>query len=226
MIAGLLAPAAWFMACAVLVVLSIAFIDRPVARFVHDQLLNVPAATEIARLPVTFVLVPVLALGAGGAALAAGARMAEVLRVGGLAMASFLLGDLLKSALKFGFGRTWPETWVHDNASFIRDGVYRFAPMHGGQQFASFPSGHMTAAASVLAVAWMVAPWGRPLWALALAMAAATLLLMNFHFVSDVIAGGFLGVASAVVVTKLAARRRWRMAAKRPGRMPAAKLPQ
>ena len=30
--------------------------------------------------------------------------------------------------LAYAFGRYWPDTWVHDNPSLIRDGAYGFHP--------------------------------------------------------------------------------------------------
>src|SRR5262249_61381324 len=45
--------------------------------------------------------------------------------------ASLAISEAIKVQLKFAFGRTWPETWVRDNPSFIRDGVYGFNPFHG-----------------------------------------------------------------------------------------------
>jgi hypothetical protein len=41
-----------------------------------------------------------------------------------------------------GFGRTWPESWLGDNPSWIRDDVFGFFPFHGGRGWESFPSGH------------------------------------------------------------------------------------
>ncbi len=204
---------AWFFVGAILVTMSIAFIDRPVARFVHGALREPRIAAALAHVPETRVLVPLLAFLVAGVALAAGIRAMEVLRIGGLAMASFAIAEFIKIGLKIAFGRPWPETWIHNNPSFIRDGVYAFSPFHGGQSFASFPSGHMTAASSVMVVAWLVLPRGRPLWALVMLGAAVGLVAMNYHFVADVIAGFFLGTAVAVVTVRLARRAMLRVVA-------------
>ena len=99
----------------------------------------------------------------------------------------------LKGALKYAFGRTWPETWEHQNPSFIRDGIYGFFPFHGGAAYGSFPSGHMTAVCAAMTVLWQLWPRGRPVYALAAAAAGLGLLCMNYHFLSDILAGACLG---------------------------------
>jgi hypothetical protein len=44
---------------------------------------------------------------------------------------SVIVAESIKDQLKFIFGRTWPETWVQNNPSFIHDGVYGFNFMRG-----------------------------------------------------------------------------------------------
>ena len=65
------------------------------------------------------------------------------------------MAETIKNGLKFVFGRTWPETWVNNNPSFIRDGVYGFNWFHGGAGYASFPSGHMSVTCALAAVLWI-----------------------------------------------------------------------
>ena len=72
------------------------------------------------------------------------------------------------------FGRTWPATWTNNNPSLLRDRVYGFNCFHSGHGYSSFPSGQT---AAVLAV-------------------GIVLTGANFHFLSDVIAGGFVGISS------------------------------
>jgi len=101
----------------------------------------------------------------------------------------------VKDQLKLVFGRTWPETWVRDNPSFIRDGVYGFNPFHGGPGFAAFPSGHTTAICAVISVLWICYPRYRVLYGICMAAVALGLVGADFHFLGDVIAGAFLGVS-------------------------------
>lgn len=106
---------------------------------------------------------------------------------------SVIVAETIKAQLKFVFGRTWPETWIHNNPSLIHDNVYGFNFFHGGPGYASFPSGHTTAICAAVSVLWMVYPKFRVIYALAVAAVVIGLLGADYHFVSDVIAGGFLG---------------------------------
>ncbi len=80
------------------------------------------------------------------------------------------------------FGRTWPETWIDNNPSFIRDGAYGFHWFHGGGGYKSFPSGHMAATCAVLAVLWICYPRFKPLYLLAGLAVAAGLDRRQFPF--------------------------------------------
>jgi membrane-associated phospholipid phosphatase len=113
-----------------------------------------------------------------------------------LAAASLAVADAVKDQLKFAFGRTWPETWVRNNPSFIHDGVFGFYPFHGGPGFAAFPSGHATAVCAVMSVLWLCYPRFRLFYAAAIVAVAVALVVADFHFLGDVIAGGFLGITT------------------------------
>jgi membrane-associated phospholipid phosphatase len=109
------------------------------------------------------------------------------------ACVSLVLADQFRETLAFVFGRYWPETWVNDNPSLIRDGAYGFHPFHGGSAYASFPSGHTARTLAVAAVVWIAYPRWRWACGLASGAVAAGLLGMDYHFVGDVIAGCFVG---------------------------------
>jgi membrane-associated phospholipid phosphatase len=120
---------------------------------------------------------------------------------------SVIVAEITKDQLKFVFGRTWPETWVQDNASFIRDGVFGFNFMHAGQAYQSFPSGHMAVIGAVVSVLWVFYPKLRGLYALAILAGAAGLICANYHFLSDVFAGAFLGISVGWLATAVWLRR-------------------
>jgi membrane-associated phospholipid phosphatase len=113
-----------------------------------------------------------------------------------LSGASLAVATVLKDELKFAFGRTWPETWIRNNPSFIRDGVYEFFPFHGGPGYTSFPSGHAATICTVMTVLWICYPRWRPLYGLCMLAVAVGLVGANFHFLSDVIAGSYLGISA------------------------------
>src|SRR5271154_2145787 len=74
--------------------------------------------------------------------------------------ASLIISGIAKEA----FGRTWPESWLGDNPSWIRDGMYGFFPFHGGDGWESFPSGHTSAIATLATVLWVAWPKLRFFW--------------------------------------------------------------
>ncbi len=98
-----------------------------------------------------------------------------------------------KDMLKIAFGRTWPETFTCGNPSFIRDAAYGFAPFHGGQGWASFPSGHDMVVFAAAGCLWVLLPRLRTLYMLAAVLVSVGLLVADFHWLSDIVAGGLFG---------------------------------
>jgi membrane-associated phospholipid phosphatase len=183
------------LSCVVLVAVSIVFVDRPVAllmhRLFHRSLWFVPligVAQLILMLAAPLLLIATIAACLGWRPAARGwSAVACAIAV--------LVAVTCKDGLKEAFGRTWPETWIQNNPSFIRNGVYGFSPFHGGAGWASFPSGHTAAIGAVVGVLWWREPELRGLWALLMVLTGVGLIGGNFHFLSDVIAGGYLGFA-------------------------------
>ena len=103
-----------------------------------------------------------------------------------------------KNELKFYFGRTWPDSWGPEIASFLRDNAYGFHFFHSSKSFESFPSGHAAVIAAVISVLWIFYPKLRTLWSVCIVAADIALVAMNIHFLSDVVAGSFVGVSSGL----------------------------
>jgi membrane-associated phospholipid phosphatase len=183
------------LSCLVLVCVSIAFIDRPLAllmhRLFHRSHWLLPLA-GIGQIPKSLAgPVLVVAALAGWLGWRPGRRAWTVIAC---AVAVIIAGSV-KDVLKEAFGRTWPEPWLGGNPSLIGNGAYGFSPFHGGEGWASFPSGHAAAIGAMAGVLWWHLPEHRWLWALLVALAAAGLVADTYHFLSDVIAGGYLGFA-------------------------------
>jgi membrane-associated phospholipid phosphatase len=171
------------------------WLDRPIAHLAHDRFGPFHLFEKLTLIPDALTLIAVvafLALGLRGLTGQGLSRFQTVLLVSGISLA---VAVVIKDELKFAFGRAWPETWTRNNPSFIRDDVYGFFPFHGGPGYASFPSGHTTAICTVMTVLWLCYPRFRPVYALSMAAVAIGLVGANFHFLSDVIAGGFLGIS-------------------------------
>ncbi len=113
-----------------------------------------------------------------------------------------------KAVLKVVFGRVNARVWLS------APHLYGFHWFHGGGDFAGFPSGHMAVLTPVaLALAWAFPRW-RPLFFSGLVLLAFALLVTDYHFLSDVAAGIYLGFvadqAAAWIVRKTGTTRKWR----------------
>jgi membrane-associated phospholipid phosphatase len=193
--------------CVAAVAMCYFWIDRPVAFFVYHHQINKfqifrwltyppPELQNWSALVLTILMVR----RAWGPFL----QWQKVLLVSFL---SLIVADSLRISLGDVFGRYWPETWIHDNPSLIGTGTYGFHPFQRGDDIGSFPSGH---ACRILAFAtvWLIAiPRSRTVQAAVIVLCApmlVSLVAMNYHFVSDVIAGGVLGGIVAAYAAHLA----------------------
>ncbi|HXN43972.1 MAG TPA: phosphatase PAP2 family protein [Xanthobacteraceae bacterium] len=188
---------------ALAVAVSYQWLDRPIAYFVHAHFHNEPLFARLTRIPEFFAPLAVLAFIVLGLRALMEKPLTRLEAVALLCALSLVVASAIKNQLKLGFGRTWPETWVRDNPSLIRDGVYGFHPFHGGGGFESFPSGHTTAVVAVVSVLWICYPRFRMLYGLLVAVVVIGLIGADFHFLSDCIAGAFLGASTGWIVVTL-----------------------
>jgi len=180
------------------------WIDRPVAFFVYRHHINTIKVFRWLTYPPpevqnwsALILTILVVRRAWGPFL----RWQKVLLV---ACLSLIVADDFRISLGDVFGRYWPETWAHDNPSLIGTGTYGFHPFQRGDDIGSFPSGH---ACRILgfATVWVIAiPHSRIIATVLSAPMLVSLVAMNYHFVSDVIAGSVLGGIVATYATHLA----------------------
>ena len=190
--------------CIVAVLICYFWIDRPVAFFVYDNHINkievfrwfTYPPPEVQNWSALMLTILVLRR-AWGPFL----RWQKVLLV---ACVSLIVADDFRISLGDVFGRYWPETWTHDNPSLIGTGTYGFHPFQRGDDIGSFPSGH-AARIFGFATVWMIAmPTSRVAATLICAPMLVSLVAMNYHFVSDVIAGSVVGALVATYAAHLA----------------------
>lgn len=201
----------WTAGLVVCLFVCIELIDRPLATFVHVHFAGLgktPFVTNYRgrELPVTvamLLLAPaqivslasplgILVLGAARIALR---TPPPILLPTLTACITTSLGLEVKEELKRLFGRTWPESWAGDNVSWIRDGVFEFHFGASGISFGSFPSGHMTAIVTFTLPLCRAYPRLVLPSLLCWLMVAGGLILGNYHFLSDIIAGAALALA-------------------------------
>src|SRR5206468_4170994 len=190
--------------CIVAVLVCYFWIDRPVAFFVYRHHINTiqvfrwftyppPEVQNWSALVLTILVVR--------RAWGPFVRWQKVLLV---ACLSLIVADDFRISLSDVFGRYWPETWTHDNPSLIGTGTYGFHPFQRGDDVGSFLSGH-AARIFGFATVWLIAmPTSRGAATLIRAPMLVSLVAMNYHFVSDVIAGSVLGALVATYAAHLA----------------------
>jgi len=94
----------------------------------------------------------------------------------------------LKSILKFVVGRINTRFWL------LHLRYENFHWFHGKGNYSSFPSGHMAVFTVLAAALWYFYPRYRFAYMGFLSALALALLLTNYHFLSDIIAGAYLGL--------------------------------
>jgi membrane-associated phospholipid phosphatase len=189
-----------FVLCAALVVLSYFFVDKEVAWAIYNHAIPKrfhflstvsyvePALYFFSVLSFLYFLIKYVSF-----------KVTRFDRVLLLASLSCAVASLVETLfLKRFIHRAWTLTWIHNNRSLISDNVYGFRIYEGlDKAYASFPSGHTTVALSVITVFWLLYPKGRPFYVLFILYVVIGLIGMDYHFVSDVIAGGFIGAYAA-----------------------------
>jgi len=193
--------------CLVAVFICYFWIDRPVAFFVyHHQIDKItvfrwltyppPEVQNWSALVLTILMVR-----------RAWERFLHWQKALFVACLSLIVADDFRVSLGDVCGRYWPNTWTHDNPSLIGTGAYGFHPFQRGDDVGSFPSGHAARILSFAAVWWIAMPHSRIVQALVVVLGGSmlvSLVAMNYHFVSDVIAGGVLGGLIAMYAAHLA----------------------
>jgi len=181
------------------VIISILWFDRPIAYFFHDTLGTWHFPGGLARwFALSITLVSAFVFAILGLCAVMGRRFTKIETTVLVSVISVLAAEPTKSKLKLVFGRTWPDNWRPTNLSLIHDGVYGFHPFHSGPAYESFPSGHVITVAAVTSVVWSFFPKLRIVCVVCTVTASAVLVILNLHFLSDVVAGAFVGISTGL----------------------------
>jgi membrane-associated phospholipid phosphatase len=195
----LLSLAATAFAC----VISYSWLDQPIALIAHAQSSHNHVFVQLTYIPDPLVPLAVITFIGLGLWNFARKPLCKLQTTGLICSISLIMAEATKDQLKYVFGRTWPETWVQHNPSFIRDGVYGFNFFHGGAGYASFPSGHATVTCAVISVLWILHPKFRVIYFMLIPAVGIGLIGADYHFLSDIIAGAFVGVSTGWMATTL-----------------------
>jgi len=94
---------------------------------------------------------------------------------------SGIIADIIKPIV----GRARPHLW-------LQDAIYGFTPFTANARWNSFPSGHATTAFALAFSLSFLYPRLRPLWLAYAFLIAASRVVIDAHYLSDVCAGAFL----------------------------------
>lgn len=94
----------------------------------------------------------------------------------------------VKSILKWIFGRTETRAWLAD------PGSYGFHWLAGNDGYNGFPSGHMLVLTPLFLILWNYYPRYRFYYGIAWIGLGISLIVTEYHFLSDVLAGGYIGM--------------------------------
>jgi membrane-associated phospholipid phosphatase len=106
-----------------------------------------------------------------------------------------------KTILKWVFGRVTTRAWLQ------KPQLYGFHWFHGGGPYDGFPSGHMAVFTALTVALWRFFPRCRRICPVFPLVLASALIVTNYHFLSDVLAGAYLGVLVEAASYRLLNRR-------------------
>ncbi len=179
--------------CTVLCGLCIAYVDKPTALFVAQNVtfklpFQAMAAPSLLALPLSLIFLAIAAIRASLGQMPL-PQHSLYLR---LSLAT-LAATAAKDELKWLFGRSWPGSLIHYN-------IYAFAPFASSPLYGGFPSGHTAYISAPLLLLCALKPHYTPVWLTIIALVMTGLIGGGYHFPGDTIAGLFTGLASAAGV--------------------------
>jgi membrane-associated phospholipid phosphatase len=187
-----------FVGCTVLTALSFAYIDLPTARHFWT------VGRLLQPLNSAFGATVVLSC---ECALTVGLVLSRLIRGRLSRLGTTLVIACLTSICTYAFNDVVLKPWfgVPVPAAVMAGAAHRCYFFSAPGSY-SFPSGHMALAASFAGVCMRL--YRAALWALAalLGLAAVLLVVGDWHFVSDVIAGGFVGLTAGLLAGEV-----WRL---------------
>lgn len=191
--------------------LGVLFVDRPLSQLLRqagEPLIDVfRFITDFGKSDGFLWGSGLLAIGAGVSAYLATSRRRKRLS-GWLAGYAFFLfwavagSGIVANILKVIFGRARPKLLDQQD-------LYGFSPVGFGYDFASFPSGHSTTGFAVAVALTFFLPRARYWWLAFALLIAASRVVVNAHFLSDVTAGAAVGTIYTLLQARFFRDRGW-----------------
>jgi membrane-associated phospholipid phosphatase len=186
--------------CAVAVSFCIVYVDCPLALYLdaHVRHTEIWGWLNFTLRPFSLVVVVALFfLMACGIWLISGHQLRPWTATPFLCSSSAMAAVATVVSFKRIFGRGWPDP------TFIRDHLYGFHLLRGEMHWDAFPSGTAAVSVAILAVLWVLKPQWRLLGLLVVIFLIAAVVITNYHWLSDVLAGSFLGMSIGWATVRL-----------------------
>lgn len=206
-------------ATAILVVISIAAVDRPLALFFHAREPELrPLFDLTGRLGLTYGYLTISGLAFvalhWGTALPRLRRFALPLRalsaVPAFLFLSIAASGLIVDVLKVVFGRPRPKL-------LFQSDVYAFAWLGWRPDHWSFPSGHSATIVALMTALWYLWPQHLLFYILVAAIVSVSRVVVGAHYLGDTLAGGLIAVLTTCCVAQIFANAGIDLAAARHG---------
>jgi lipid A 4'-phosphatase len=195
-------------ATAVLIVISIALVDRPVASSLHGRDPDLRLLFDfIGRLGLTYGYLIVFGLAFGmlhwGSLLPRLRPFAVPMRalsaVPAFLFLSISTSGIMADVMKIIFGRSRPKL-------FFQSDIHDFSWLSWRPDHWSFPSGHSATIVALMTALWYLWPQHLLFYILAAAIVAASRIVVGAHYFSDVLAGALVAVLTTRYVAGLLAK--------------------
>jgi membrane-associated phospholipid phosphatase len=189
-----------FAATAFAAVVCIAYVDRPVAVFFEGHLRHTAAwvwlTRALAPLDLAVVMALLFLLGCG-VWVVSGRPLSAWMQTPLLCCWAGMWAVAADIIFKRILGRAGPDP------AYIQNQVYGFRLLHGGPHWESFPSGTAAVSAAIASVLWIVMPRLRAIGAVMVVLLCIAVVITNYHWLADVIAGVFLGTSIGWMTVRL-----------------------
>lgn len=174
------------------VVVCICYLDRPAAEFFNSHVRPYAIWTWLNRLCASLVVIPVVALlfqfGAG-LWLICDRPLASWTRTTLLYSSGTIWAISAEFVFKRILGRGSPDP------TYLANHLYGFRFLHPSAGWSSFPSGTATIALTIVTITYLLVPRWRQVISILAGLACIGVTVTNDHWVSDVVAGIFLGAS-------------------------------
>ena len=200
---NLAALRSWLIALALTVLavaVCIVYVDRPVADFVEGHVRHTEFCNWLMfaiRSLDLVVLGALFFLFACGLWVISGRELRNWAETPLLCSWSAMWAVAADIIFKHIFGRGWPDpTYIHDH-------LYGFHLLDGSTHWDSFPSGTAAISVAIVSVLWIRNPRWRVPGMLIVFLLSVAVVIANYHWLSDVIAGAFLGATTGWFTARL-----------------------